>query len=563
MVKYLKKQRWLLWMMPMVIVLNVGFLSRPSGDAGDDYFEISKNLDIFGKLYREVHGFYVDEVDPTDFMRTGIDAMLKSLDPYTNYISASEIEDYRFMSTGQYGGIGAVIGKRNGKIQITEPYEDYPAHKAGLMAGDVITQIDNEKVADADINTLDVRNLLRGQAKTKVKVTVVREGTPDPFVVEVERADIRIKNVPFHGMINDKVGYISLTGFTGGASKEVKTALQTLKKENPGIEGVVLDLRGNPGGLLYEAIHISNLFVDQGEKIVETRGKIESSVKSYVSENQPVDKEIPLAVLVNRRSASASEIVSGVMQDLDRGIVVGQRSFGKGLVQMTRPLSYNSELKVTTAKYYTPSGRCIQAIDYANRNEDGSVGKIADSLKKEFKTRNGRSVWDGGGVQPDIEVKLPDYHTVTQELLRQSLIFDFATKYRLAHESIPSARDFKITDELYNEFIAFCKAREFKYDTKTEKEFDKLKELMEEEAYVDDLETELAEIQKKISAEKQNDLMSFKDEISKFLKTEIVTRYYFRKGEIEASFDLDPDVLEAAQILTDDARYKGILTAGK
>ncbi|HHG83375.1 MAG TPA: S41 family peptidase [Bacteroidetes bacterium] len=552
-----RHKRWLLLLLPLIVLVNFSFYSRP---ADDDYFEITKNLDIFGKMYREVHSFYVDDIEPTEFMRTGINAMLKSLDPYTNYISASEIEDYRFMSTGQYGGIGAVIGKVNDRVVITEPYAGYPAVKAGLIAGDEIIQIDAEKISKENVKTLNVRNLLRGQPKTKVTLKIRRDGSPEPFDVEVERADIKIPNVPYQGMIDDKVGYISLTGFTSGASKEVKAAIENLKKDNPGLKGIVLDLRGNPGGLLYEAIDISNLFVPQGEKIVETRGKSEGTLKTYSARNNPVDQNIPLAVLINRRSASASEIVSGVMQDLDRGVIVGQRSFGKGLVQTTRPLSFNSQIKVTTAKYYTPSGRCIQAIDYSHRNEDGSVGKIADSLQKSFSTAAGRTVKDGGGIQPDIEVEIPDYHTVTQELMRQSLVFDFATRYRVKHESIASSRDFKVTDAVYNEFVAFCKEKDFKFETKTEKEFARLKELMEEEKYADALGAELAAIETKISAEKAADLMDFKDEISNFLQTEIVKRYYYRSGETEASFDIDPDILAARKVLENGEQYKKLLS---
>ncbi len=555
--QYIRKKKWLFLFVPIFMIASVGFVSHEN--AGEDYFEISKNLDIFGKLYREVHTYYVEDVDPTKFMRTGIDAMLKSLDPYTNFISAGEIEDYRFMSTGQYGGIGAVVGKRDGKVMITEPYKDRPADKAGLRAGDVIVQIDNEKITDDNFKSLDVRDLLRGQPNTKVRLIVEREGTDKPMEVDVVREDIKIDNVPYYGMVDKKIGYISLTGFTSGASGEVKAAYQALKKDNPGLQGVILDLRGNPGGLLYEAIDISNIFVGQGEKIVETRGKIEGSLKTYDARQKPIDTNIPLAVLINRRSASASEIVSGVMQDLDRGVIVGQKSFGKGLVQTTRPLSYNSQLKVTTAKYYTPSGRCIQAIDYANRNEDGSVGKVPDSLKKEFKTANGRPVYDGGGVDPDLQVDLPNYHTVTQELIRQNLVFDFANRFRNNKESIEGPRVFEITDEIYADFLAFCQDRNFTFETKTEKEFVKLKELMEDEEYLEDLSLELEAIEQKLDREKTEDLKDFRDEISKFLKTEIVNRYYFKEGEIEASFDMDPDLVAAVKVLRDQDRYQNIL----
>lgn len=555
----ISKRKWLWVAVPLAMMVGVGYVARP---AGDDYFEISKNLDIFGKMYREVHSNYVDDIEPTDFMRTGIDAMLKSLDPYTNYISASEIEDYRFMSTGQYGGIGAMIGKRDNRVIVTEPYEGSPAVKAGLRAGDVIVQIDNERITPENVKNIDVRDLLRGQPKSKVRLVVEREGTPGTLAMDVERDDIKILNVPYWGMVDDEIGYISLTGFTADAAKEVKTALEDLKGKHPDLKGLLLDLRGNPGGLLFEAIDISNIFVPKDELIVETRGKMEGSLKSYTARNHPVDPNIPLAVLVNRRSASASEIVSGVMQDLDRGVIVGQRSYGKGLVQTTRPLSYNSQIKITTAKYYTPSGRCIQAIDYSSRNEDGSVGKIPDSLQKAFKTHNGRTVYDGGGIAPDVEVKLPDLHTVTQELMRKSMIFDYATHFRSKHESIASAREFAITEEIYKDFLAFCKEKAFTFETKTEKEFVRFKELVEEEHYHDELAIELKSIETKVMKEKEQDLINFREEISKLLRNEIVMRYYYRKGEIEASFSMDPDILEATKVLKDSERMKKILAGG-
>lgn len=542
----------------LMLFLSVGFSGNVVAPI-DNYFEISKNLDIFGKLYREVNSFYVDDIDPNKFMRSGIDAMLEGLDPYTTFISASEIEDYRFMSTGQYGGIGAVIGKRDNRIIISEPYFNYPAQKAGLMAGDEIIQIDQEVINPDNSQTVDVRNLLRGQPQTALKLKIVREGVDKPMDFDVIREEIKIDNVPYFGMVDNEIGYISLTGFTRDASNEVKHAFESLKKDNPALKGMILDLRANPGGLLFEAVDISNLFVPQGETIVETRGKIEGSLKVYQGKNNPVDTEIPLAVLINRRSASASEIVSGVMQDLDRGVILGQRSFGKGLVQTTRPLSYNTQLKITTAKYYTPSGRCIQAINYGERDEDGSVVKIPDSLKKAFKTANGRTVYDGGGIEPDLEVKLPEYHTVTRELIRQNMIFDFATHFRVIHPEIPAAREFKITDQIFNDFEAFVKSKNFEFETKTEKEIEKLKELMVEESYEDDLQSDLESIKTKIAREKGNDLRAFKDEISKILKTEIVTRYYYKKGEIEASFDLDNHISDAVKILKDKKKYAEIL----
>ena len=340
----------------------------------DNYFEMSKNLDIFTTLYKEVNTYYVDDIEPSKFMRTGIDAMLESLDPYTNYISEAETEDYRFQVTGQYGGIGATIGMRENEIMITEPYESFPAQKEDLRPGDILLEIDGKSMKGK--TTSDVSKLLKGQPKTKVKLKIKREGTGE-LVKEITREEIHVKNVPYFGMINENIGYIKLTGFTNDAGKEVKDALTELKK-NDKLTSVILDVRGNPGGLLHESVNVVNVFVSKGQEVVSTKGKAKEWDKSYHTLGQVVDAEIPLVVLTSRSSASASEIVSGTIQDLDRGVIIGQRTFGKGLVQSTRPLTYNSQLKVTTAKYYIPSGRCIQALDYSHRNEDGSVGSVPD-----------------------------------------------------------------------------------------------------------------------------------------------------------------------------------------
>ncbi|MCS7074882.1 MAG: S41 family peptidase, partial [Bacteroidia bacterium] len=402
--------------------------------------------------------------------------MLKSLDPYTNYISASEIEDFRFMSTGQYGGIGAIISKRNQKIIVAEPYEGSPAVQAGLKAGDEIIKIDNEQIEGKNFDTQDIRNLLKGQPKTQVKLVIRRPNVPDLINLTITRDEIKVKNVPYFTLIDGDIGYVHLTGFTKDAANEVKQALISLKNQNPNLTGIILDVRDNPGGLLMEAVSISNLFVSKGSKIVETKGRIEGADRVYEATASAYDEQTPLVVLINDKSASASEIVAGVIQDLDRGIIIGQKSFGKGLVQNTRPLSYNTQLKITTSKYYTPSGRCIQAIDYSHRKEDGSVVKIADSLKKEFKTKAGRSVYDGGGISPDIKVPEREYHKITQELVSQQIIFDFATDFAHKNPKIASTREFKITDQIYNQFIEFVASKSFKYETQTEKEISHLKE---------------------------------------------------------------------------------------
>ena len=386
-----------------LVILALSVASIFSLGFVDNFFEISKNLDIFSSLYKELNIFYVDETDPGQLMKTAIDAMLESLDPYTTYIPESEKEDFEFMTTGQYGGIGAVITKDGDWVYVSEPYENFPADKAGLIAGDKFLEIEGKSVKGK--STEDVSKVLKGQPNTSVKVLIERSGLSKPFEVEIIREEIKLNSVPYYGMIEDSIGYIKTRSFTRNISKEVLEAYKDLNN-NGQLKGLVLDLRNNPGGLLNEAINMANLFIDKGQEIVFTKGKVKDWDKSYKARNEALDTIIPIVVLINRSSASASEIVSGAIQDLDRGVVLGQRSFGKGLVQQTKKLSYNAQLKLTTAKYYIPSGRCIQALDYSNRDEDGSVGEIADSLRTEFKTLvHQRSVFDGGGITPDIEIE--------------------------------------------------------------------------------------------------------------------------------------------------------------
>ena len=539
----------------IIAFLAFGFVNKDR--FFDNYFEITKNIDIFTRLVREINMTYVDDVEPNKFFRTGIDAMLKSLDPYTQFISASEIEDYRFMSTGQYGGIGATISKRNGKVIVVEPYPESPAYKAGIRIGDEILQIDNEKIENSKLENTDIRNLLRGQPKTKVKVVVKKpKGNIETYLIE--RDEIKVKNVPYFGMVDKEIGYIVLTGFTKDAANEVKQAFENLRSQNPQLKGIILDLRGNPGGLLFEAIEIANLFIPKGEKVVETKGKMEGSNKVYYAKNSPLDLEIPIAVIINGKSASASEIVSGVIQDLDRGVVIGRKSFGKGLVQATRPLSYNTQLKVTTSKYYTPSGRCIQAIDYGNRDEDGSATKIPDSLKKPFKTKAGRTVYDGGGIEPDILVEEKALHKITEELLLQYIIFDFATEFVNQHPTIAPAKDFVVTDDIYNQFVQFAQNKMFKFETQSEKHITEAEKIFESDGYTD-LKTDLQELKNKLALKKKDDILKYKSEIIPFLQREIVSRYYLAPGAIQNSFLYDKDILEAKKILHDKNRYQAIL----
>ncbi len=525
----------------------------------DHFFEISKNLDIFTKIVREVDLNYVDEVEPGPLIRTGIDAMLKSLDPYTNYISVAEIEEYRYMTDGQYGGIGANMENFNGRVIIAEVYENRPAFNAGLRPGDQIIKIDNENIEGKNFDNIDVRNLVRGQAGTDVKLTVRRFGQEKPLVFTVKREDIKIDNVPFQGMAEPGIGYVSLHQFTRNAAEDLQKAIAELKKQDPNLKGLVLDLRGNPGGLLHEAVAISNLFVAKGEKIVETRGKVEGSYKRYNAENDPLDVNLPLAVLIDEKSASASEIVAGVMQDLDRGVIVGRQSFGKGLVQTTRPLSYKTQLKVTTARYYTPSGRCIQAIDYSHKTKDGSVVKTPDSLKQSFKTRAGRPVLDAGGIRPDLLSEAPPFRPVTRELFKAHVLQDFVTQYYFAHPSIPPAEEFQVDDALFNDFARFVAQRNFKFESEYSRLLDTLVAKMKKDAYDPAMIKQVETLQAAVKAQVEKDLFNYKTEISKALKDEIIQRYYFRKGRIQAGFRDDPDVKLAAEVLKDPVRYKRIL----
>ncbi|KXK47462.1 MAG: hypothetical protein FNNCIFGK_01083 [Bacteroidia bacterium] len=546
-----KKIRWII----VVCLISTAGLSVYS--FSEDYFEISRNLDIFATLFRELNIYYVDDIKPGELMKKGMDSMLESLDPYTNYIPESEIEDYRFMTTGQYGGIGALIGQRNNEVIITDPYEGFPAQKADLRAGDVIIALDGKSIEGKKYD--EISKLLKGQPKTPVKITVKREGEPNPIEKNLVREEIKISSVPYSGIVSDSIGYIRLTGFTENAGMEVKSALTTLEGKTK-LKGVILDLRGNPGGLLNEAVNIVNIFVNKGSEVVSTKGKAKEWDKTYHALNNPVDTEIPVAVLVNSSSASASEIVSGSIQDFDRGIIIGQRTFGKGLVQTTRPLSYGAQLKVTTAKYYIPSGRCIQALDYSHRNEDGSVGKIPDSLITQFKTKSGRIVFDGGGVMPDYVTEIRMLSPITQSLITKYLIFDYATYYRINHPTIAPPKEFHLSDAEYNDFVKWLSGKDYDYTTKSEKLLDDFKTASEKEKYFSSAEKEYDMLKKKVAHDKVADLQKFKDEIKEVLENEIVSRYYFQNGQIEVSFNDDVEIKKAIEALNNKAVYDSILT---
>jgi carboxyl-terminal processing protease len=538
-----------------IVILSLLGFAGISFSFVDSYFEISKNMEIMNTVLRELNSYYVDEIKPGDLMKKGIDGMLESLDPYTEYYAESEVEDYKVMVTGQYGGIGALVQQKGDYCVISEPYEGFPAQKAGLMAGDVLLEVNGISVKGK--NTNDISKLLKGQANTTVKLLIQREGEKNAMEKTLVREEIKIKNVPYSGMINDSVGYIKLTGFTENASEEVKNALVKLKEKNA--KSIIFDLRGNGGGLLREAVDIVNLFVERGQVIVTQKGKIKEMNKVYTADKQPVDTQIPLVVLVDRGSASASEIVTGAIQDLDRGVVIGQRSFGKGLVQQTIQLVYNTQMKVTIAKYYTPSGRCIQALDYFHKNPDGTVEKVPDSLMKEFHTRGGRSVYDGSGIFPDVVTDARKYSNISLSLVQKNLIFDYATRYRAQHPTLVPTRQFKLTNEEYNAFTAFAGDKEFDYTTSSEKKLDDFKETAIKEKYFDDVKDQFDALRKKVAHNKADDLQKFRDEITELIEAEIASRYYYQNGRLEASLEKDAEVNEAVKLFRDPVRYNAIV----
>lgn len=526
----------------------------------DRYFDASQSMEIFSNLFRVVNYNYVDATKPGELMKRGLDGVLSELDPYTNYIPESEIEDYRFMTTGQYGGIGSMIRRKGDYVVISEPYENSPAMQSGLFAGDVILEVDGKSVKGK--TTDEVGKVLKGQPGTEVSVLIQREGEANPISKKITRQEIKIKSVPYSGVVRDSIGYIVLTSFTEACSREVKNALQELKEKNK-IKGLILDLRGNPGGLLNESVNISNLFVEKGEEIVSTKGRIQEWQKSYKGLNTTIDAQIPIAVLVDHGSASASEIVSGSLQDLDRAVIVGQKTFGKGLVQTTRNLSYNAKIKITTAKYYIPSGRCIQALDYTNRKTDGSVAQVADSVKRIFKTRNGRPFKDGGGIEPDLTTSSINAPQVVSALERKFLIFDFASLYVRQHPEKPiNAARFRIDDQTYSAFLKFIEGKEYPYTIEEENTLKELQDEAKKELYLSAIESSIQELKDKIEKAKKGDIEKYSKEIRSALEREIISRYYYQAGRYQYLIDADPEIEQACALLNDSARYKTMLSGG-
>lgn len=522
-------------------------------------FEIMKNLDIYSTLIKELNQDYVDEIKPGELTEKGIEAMLESLDPYTNFIPESQVEDYKFITTGQYGGIGSLIHQQGEYVVISEPYEGSPAQKSGIRAGDKILEINGQKAKGKTYD--EVSTILKGQAGTTVSLVLLRDGEEKPIEKTITREIIKIDNISYYGMVDKTIGYIKLSGFTQNAARELRQSFLKLKDGND-LKGIIIDLRGNGGGLLNEAVDIANIFVDRGQEIVSTKGKKADKNRTHMTSNPPVDVNIPVVVLVDRQSASASEILAGSLQDLDRGVILGQRTFGKGLVQNVVPLSYNAQLKITVAKYYIPSGRCIQAIDYTHKTKDGSFSKIPDSLIRAFKTRGGRIVYDGGGINPDIPTIAPKFSSIAMTLYSKYYMFDFATKYAREHASIVPAATFEITDTIYTEFLSFLAGKDYSYSTKSERALEALKTEASKENYFNAIKDEYDHLLKRMADDKKEDLNKYRDQIKELLKMEIVTRYYYQKGKIEAALKNDPQLSDAIATLRNSEKYTAIL-AGK
>jgi carboxyl-terminal processing protease len=538
---------------PLILVLFSGVLAFQVKN--DKLFALAKNIDIFATLVRELDSYYVDEIDPDKLVTIGINAMLEELDPYTEYIPEEDSDDFRMLTTGEYAGIGALIGNRGEGNMILMPYTGFPAQASGIKIADYILKIDSIDVVGK--STSAVSELLKGPANTPVTVLVKRD--QDTLSFSLVRKKISIKNVPFYGKLDEKTGYIKLADFTTNASAEVRNALVSLKSQ--GADRLILDLRDNPGGLLNEAVEIVNLFIPKGKEVVKTLGKLQNVNYTYKTTKTPLDKEIPIVVLINERSASAAEIVAGALQDYDRAVLVGRKSFGKGLVQTTLPLTYNAQVKITTAKYYIPSGRCIQAIDYAQSRENGTITSVPDSLRKEFKTANGRKVLDGAGIEPDETVDEVTYAPISYTLVAGNHVFDFATQYFYKHKSISNPLTFTITDQDYEEFKKFLVGKEYDYTTYIEKSVQDLEKYALKEAYYEEIKSQLEAIKSKVNHSKEGDLDTHKKEVMKILSEEIVSRYFFQEGMIESGLDQDPAVDLAKSYLGDPGKISKALTA--
>ena len=524
----------------MVLLLPIGLFAQEK----QNNFEIAKSLDIYNSLLRELNLNYVDEINPGELNEAAIKAMLDGLDPYTVFIPESDIENAKFMTTGEYGGIGALIQYDGEYTRISDPYYGWPAQKAGIIAGDIILEVNG--VDCKKKNTQQVSEMLKGQPGTEVTLKIKRYGEEKPITKVLKREKVKIDNIPYYTVFDNGIAYLSLSGFTRDAAKEMKEKVLEMKK-NHELKGFILDLRGNGGGLMNEAVDIVNLFIPKGKMVVSMRGKAANANSVHPTTNDPVDLEIPLAILVDGSSASASEIVAGAIQDYDRGVIIGERTFGKGLVQNILPLSYNTQMKVTVAHYYIPSGRCIQEIDYSHK-KDTTQAK-ADTLGKAFTTAGGRTVYEGHGITPDVKVKRDPYATVTAYLYGKNYIFDYANKFYSEHKTIDSADRFQIDDATYRDFMQFVKEKNFTYTTESEKAIEKLKKTAKEESYLDKIQPQIELLEKNFAAEKENDLINNRKDIEELLRSEIVGRYYYQKGRIISSLNDDPDLKRAFEIL--------------
>ncbi len=533
----------------LVVVLVIGISATTTSLEKNKYFEIIKNIEIFTNLYKELNTYYVDDLDPGQVMRTGIDAMVGSLDPFTNYISESDIEGYRLRSEGNYYGIGAKSAVRGKYVTITELYKDQPADQSGMKVGDQILSINGNSAEGRTPE--EVNDFLQGAAGTTVDIMVKRPGVEDPVKLTLMRSDVKVPNVPYSGLVEDNIGYVALTTFTQNAGGNVLSAIKEMKKEKPDLQGIILDLRNNGGGLLNEAVNLSNIFIPKGEVVVTTKGKVKDWDQSFNTREMAYDEELPVVVLINKNSASASEIVSGVIQDYDRGVLLGQRSYGKGLVQNTLDIGYNSKVKITIAKYYIPSGRCIQSVEY----ENGEPVNIPDEKRAKFKTRNGRLVLDGGGVKPDVVIEKPDHGPLVENLIDQNIIFDYVTQFCLENDSIPPIEEFKFND--FNGFVQFVEQKNFTYDIESEKILKQLKETAAKENQ--DLDADIETMTKKIALAKANAIQNKKAVIIDLIQKEIAGRYYYQRGKTQMNLRNDQEVKEAIQLLLDQERYQSIL----
>lgn len=532
----------------LVAILMLGWSASPPLQSSK-YFELMKNIEIFTNLYKELNTYYVDELDPSKMMRIGLDAMVSALDPYTNYISETDIESYRLANEGKANGIGANNRKIGEYITLVEIYKDLSADKAGLKVGDIILAIDGQEVRGKNKDQVD--NILRGYPGTKVNLKIQRPGSGQPFEVAVTRTEIESPNVPFSGMLKNDIGYINLTTFTQRAGANVGNALKNLQAENPNLKGVVLDLRDNGGGLLNEAINVCNIFIPNNQLVVTTKGKVKDWDRTFNTRNEPIDQSIPLAVIINKYSASASEIVSGVIQDYDRGVLIGQSSYGKGLVQNTRDIGYNAKVKLTTAKYYVPSGRCIQSVAYNN----GEPVKLPDSLRAPFKTSNGRLVLDGGGVDPDIEITHPSDLPLIKYLIEGHLIFEYVNSFTSKNPTLPSVDDFSFQD--YNDFLSFLDKKNFKYQSTSKKLLEQLSNATTEEGIQGT--EELQSLENKLLQHQKDELQKLQPYIVPIIEKEIASRYYYQDGRIRMGLKNDGEISKAIEVLSNPELYQSYL----